>query len=214
MVGCAGWVGEEVGVEGGCLIFFCPQWTEYRPLWAIKEIDMILPDWKIREWAEAGGISPYMVEHVNPASIDLRLGAGVIWLGAGANGGDERWELGGQALEIVPGMAILATTMEYIRLPADVAGAVYLKSSMARMGLDHALAGWVDPGFCGELTLEFHAHKRVRLYEGQRVCQLVLMKLCGRADRPYGSEGLGSRYQGQRGPTKARKYVVNGGSDE
>lgn len=165
---------------------------------------MIVQDWKIREWAEGGGIKPYVVEHVNPASIDLRLGERVILLGEGDDNDAAIDLAAGGSLIIQPGMAILATTMEYIRLPADMAAAVYLKSSRAREGLDHALAGWVDPGFEGELTLEFHAHRTIRLEAGQRVAQLVLMKLCGRADRPYGSEGLGSRYQGQRGPTKAR----------
>jgi dCTP deaminase len=80
-----------------------------------------------------------------------------------------------------------------------MAGAVYLKSSMARLGLDHALAGWVDPGFEGNLTLELHAHREITLHAGQRVVQIVLFDIDQTALRPYSG-----KYKGQVGPTKAK----------
>lgn len=97
-------------------------------------------------------------------------------------------------------MAILATTPEFVRIPNDAAATIYLKSSRAREGLDHALAGWIDPGFCGQITLELHAHRPVILTAGQRVVQLVMMSLTAPALKPYSG-----RYQGQRGPTMRRE---------
>jgi len=155
---------------------------------------MILPDFQITEWANSGGVTPFEPANVNPASIDLRLGGEFIDLATG-----DRFQA--DVIEIKPGDAILATTQEYFRLSPDIAGAVYLKSSLARIGLDHALAGWVDPGFEGELTLEFHAHRPVTLKKGQKVCQLVLYCM---AEPPENNYQMTGRYNGQRGPTKAR----------
>lgn len=154
---------------------------------------MILPYQDIVKWASNGGVSPYDPELVNPASVDLRISSQVIQLTMpGA-------DLDCQLIDLWPGLPILATTVEYIKLPNGVAGAVYLKSSWARRGLDHALAGWVDPGFFGELTLELHAHRPLSITPGDRVVQLVLMKLTKPTEQPYKG-----RYQGQTGPTRAR----------
>jgi len=152
---------------------------------------MILPDYRIELWAK-DNVVPFNLDHVNPASLDLALGAQIVDLATGA-------ELTIKTIEIVPGMAILATSVEYIKMPPDCAGVLYLKSSMARQGLDHALAGFVDPGFCGTLTFELHAHRPVPLTAGQRIAQLVLYRL--ESARVNGYNG---RYQGQVGPTKAR----------
>jgi len=154
---------------------------------------MILPYQRIRAWAELGGIDPFDPTLVNPASIDLRIGSRVVALDM--PGG----ELDCYTIDLWPGKPILATTVEFVRLPDDVAGAVYLKSSWARRGLDHALAGWVDPGFCGQLTLELHAHRPLTISPGSPVVQLVLMRLGEATEKPY--QG---RYQNQTGPTRAR----------
>jgi dCTP deaminase len=162
---------------------------------------MILPDFKIRQWAELGGIEPFNSGHINPASVDLTLGQSYIDLAT-----DEEHLLTDQFL-LMPGEAILATTVEYISLPASYAAAVYLKSSMARVGLDHALAGWVDPGFEGNLTLELHSHRPIELSPCQRVVQLVLYVMQMEPNASYNG-----RYQGQRGPTMARiQPIYKGG---
>lgn len=151
---------------------------------------MILHAALIRKWAENGGIWPYNPAHVNPASIDLCIGDKFVDLES-----DCRFTL--SEITITPGQAILASTFEWIRMPTNAAGVLYLKSSRAREGLDHALAGWIDPGFCGNLTLELHAHRSVTIRSGQRVVQLVLMQTTGHAQ-------YNGRYQGQTGPTEAR----------
>jgi dCTP deaminase len=160
----------------------------------LRNTHMLANDRIIANWAASGGIQPYDPALVNPASIDLRLGGEFINL-------ETQLRLRTDEITIKPGQAILATTLEYIVMPSLYAGAVYLKSSMARLGLDHALAGWVDPGFHGELTLEFHSHRPVTLRKGQKVCQLVLYRLEAKPDRDYQITG---RYNGQRGPTEAK----------
>lgn len=160
---------------------------------------MILPDFKIRQWAELGGIEPFYADHINPASVDLTLGASYIDLKTG------REHALTDPLLLVPGEAILATTDEYIRLPGIYAGSVYLKSSLARLGLDHSLAGWVDPGFSGQLTLELHSHRPIELRPCQRIIQLVLWIMQMEPDSVYNG-----RYQGQQGPTRARPQYVGG----
>jgi dCTP deaminase len=158
---------------------------------------MVLPDYKITEWALPGGVRPFIGENVNPASLDLTLGAGYIDLITG-----DRHELEPMGvLTLQPGQAILASTTEYIKMPADCAGMIVLKSSMARKGLDHALAGFIDPSFEGEITLELHTHRMIRLTRGQRIVQLILLRLESLPLKGYGETG---RYNGQRGPTEAR----------
>ncbi len=154
---------------------------------------MILPYQEIVSWAQGGGVEPFVIEHANPASLDLRIQPMIVDLTLPDS------EIEVESIELWPGRAVLATTVERVCLPADVAGAVYLKSSWARRGLDHALAGWIDPGFTGELTLELHAHRPLIIMPGDRVVQLVLYQLGQATTRPY--QG---RYQNQSGPTRAR----------
>ena len=119
-----------------------------------------------------------------------------------------------------PGVALLATTLEkvvvpdrkisfisdrradqsiqewrdsWIEVPALVAD-VKLKSSAARAGLDHALAGWVDPGFQGTLTLEFHAHRPVELVAGKCYVQLCVSTMLAAPRKGYQQTG---RYVGE-----------------
>jgi len=149
---------------------------------------MILNDRQLRDWAKTN-VNPLDPDCINPASLDLKLGDEFIDLEL-----DKPFHT--DLLTIRPGDAILAATLEYIRMPTDCAGVLYLKSSLARQGLDHALAGFVDPGFHGQLTLELHCHRPVKLHAGQRIVQLVLYE-CYVPERPYDG-----RYQGQRGPTR------------
>ncbi len=160
---------------------------------------MILADRQLREWAK-DNVDPYDPDCINPASIDLKMGPEVIFL----YGPDTSYVKQDQLIAIAeltinPGNAWLATTLEYIKMPANRVGVLYLKSSLARQGLDHALAGFVDPGFEGQLTMELHSHRPITLHPHQRVVQLVLYE-CYEPDCSYNG-----RYQGQEGPTRCRK---------
>ena len=109
-----------------------------------------------------------------------------------------------------PGEFVLGSTLERFALPAHMAGRLEGKSSLGRLGLlTHSTAGVVDPGFSGRITLELSnvANLPITLWPGMKVGQLALFKMTSPAEIPYGSSVLGSKYQGQDGPTPSRAYL-------
>jgi deoxycytidine triphosphate deaminase len=77
-------------------------------------------------------------------------------------------------------------------------------SSLGRLGLlIHSTAGYVDPGWKGNLTLELSnvANLPIALYHAMRIGQISFFKMSSAVERPYGSPELRSRYQGQKEPT-------------
>ena len=103
----------------------------------------------------------------------------------------------------------MGVTEEYVELPDDLVGRLDGKSSLGRLGLVvHSTAGFVDPGWKGNLTLELSnlAPVPIELYSGMKASQISFMRLSSPAERPYGSKGLGSKYQGQRSPTASRFF--------
>jgi hypothetical protein len=77
-------------------------------------------------------------------------------------------------------------------------------SSLGRLGLlIHSTAGYVDPGWKGNLTLELSnvANLPIALYHGMKIGQISFFRMSSPVDRPYGSAALGSKYQGQSEPT-------------
>lgn len=173
---------------------------------------MILSDRTIRQMLndKTLTITPLTEEQIQPASVDVRLGntfsivedspSGVITLGS---------EIRYKTIEtdtyvLLPGQFVLATTMEYFELPDDLTAFVEGRSSLGRMGLFIQNAGWVDPGFKGEITLElFNANRcAIELKSGRRVGQLVFAKMDAPAEKPYDG-----KYQGQRGATGSRVFL-------
>ena len=61
----------------------------------------------------------------------------------------------------------------------------------------------MDPGWKGNLTLELSnvASLPIALYQGMRIGQISFFRMSSPVERPYGSAGLGSKYQGQSEPT-------------
>ena len=109
-----------------------------------------------------------------------------------------------------PGEFVLGSTLERFVLPAHMAGRLEGKSSLGRLGLlTHSTAGFVDPGLSGCIILELSnvANLPITLWPGMKVGQLALFKMTSPAEVPYGSGVLGSKYQGQRGPTPSRAYL-------
>lgn len=153
---------------------------------------MIVPDFQLRELCVSGMVTPYEPDHINPASIDLTIGNEFVDMRTGQY-------FTADELRLSFGDAILATTIETVHIPNAYAAMLLLKSSRAREGLDHALAGWIDPNFFGQLTMELHAHRDVTLHAGQRVVQMVVHRMAAEPEKPY--QG---RYQGQYGPTEAK----------
>lgn len=107
-------------------------------------------------------------------------------------------EIEGPAITIPPHSFLLATTMESVKLPHNLTAFVEGRSSIGRIGLFIQNAGWVDPGFEGQITLELYNANSlpIRLEAGRRICQLVFCRMDQAADAPY--QG---KYQGQRNAT-------------
>jgi dCTP deaminase len=164
-------------------------------------------------------IKPYDAQLVQPASIDLRLGdtfrvfnnhkAAAIDLRQGPPEGLTEQVIANEqdGFVIHPGEFCLGRTAEWVELPDDVVARIEGKSSLGRLGLIvHATAGFIDPGWKGTLTLELNNLTRVpiKLYPQLLIAQLSFMALDQPAQRPYGSEALGSHYQGQVAATESR----------
>jgi dCTP deaminase len=168
---------------------------------------MILPDFQLEQVAAAGLVKPFDRHLINPASIDLRL-APTILIESLQGSGLVPLELTDNTPEnpylLKPGQFILAATAERITMPAELAGQVQLKSTVARQGLEHLMAGWIDPGFTGTITLELHNSRQlqpVAIWPGMRVAQLVLLTMAAPPTRSYAITG---RYNGQQLPTGPR----------
>ncbi len=115
----------------------------------------------------------------------------------------------GEPFVLHPGEFVLGSTLERCTLPDDLAGRLEGKSSLGRLGLlTHSTAGFIDPGFSGHITLELSnvANLPITLWPGMKIGQLCLLRLTSPAEHPYGSAQVGSKYQGQRGPTPSRSY--------
>ncbi len=157
-------------------------------------------------------ITPLSEEQIQPASVDIRLGntfsivddtpSGIITLDS-----EIKYKtITAEKYLILPGQFVLATTMEFFELPDDLTAFVEGRSSLGRMGLFIQNAGWVDPGFKGEITLElFNANRcAIELTAGRRVGQLVFAKMDRTAQDPYNG-----KYQGQTGATGSRVFMDN-----
>jgi dCTP deaminase len=108
-----------------------------------------------------------------------------------------------------PGEFVLGSTLESIGLSDNLVARLEGKSSLGRIGLlIHSTAGYVDPGWNGNLTLELSNVNNlpVTLYYGMKIGQISFTELSSPSDRPYGSSDLGSKYQGQKEPTASRIY--------
>jgi dCTP deaminase len=114
----------------------------------------------------------------------------------------------GQGMDIGPGQFMLAHTLEYIKLPTNVAAQVEGRSSFARIGLQvHMTANLVEAGFDGCLTLEIlnSGPSSIRLYPGMRIAQLRFFRLASEPQYPYGHSGE-NKYRGRLSHNKTRQF--------
>ena len=115
----------------------------------------------------------------------------------------------GDSFILHPGEFVLGSTAESVSLPDDLVARIEGKSSLGRLGLlIHSTAGFVDAGFSGHITLELSnvANLPITLYPGMKIGQVSFLQMTTPADVPYGSAKVGSKYQGQRGPTPSRYW--------
>ena len=184
---------------------------------------MILSDTDLKQRLAKGDLVVEPIDDPNlqiqPASIDLRLGTQFVlyrqplvpFLDArdaqSIEGHVEHIEIpDGEGFVLQPGAFALGTTHERVRVPPDLVARVEGRSSIGRLAVVvHATAGFIDPGFEGQITLELSNLGRcaVKLYPGMRISQIVFHEMKSPAERPYGA-GRGSKYQGQLGPVASR----------
>ena len=170
---------------------------------------MILVDHQIDELCRQGMVSPYDPALLNPASLDVRLGDTLLIESAESRAlVPYPLQHHGEAdpYRLKPGQFVLAQTMETFHLPDTIAAQFVLKSSRAREGLEHLLAGYCDPGWHGSvLTLELHNSRQLHdllLWPGMRIGQMVWQRLAVPPMRSYRETGRycnDTTVQGSRG---------------
>ena len=190
---------------------------------ATRNIRMVLSDRSIKQAIEAGTIviEPYSPRDVQPASVDFHLANKILVFRNSTlpyidlkkevpNLTDEVTVDDDEPFMLHPGEFVLGSTLERLTLPNDVVARIEGKSSLGRLGLMiHSTAGFIDPGWSGNLTLELANVSRlpITLYSGMRIGQISFQELTTEVDRPYGSKELSSRYQGQESPTASRAHL-------
>jgi dCTP deaminase len=186
---------------------------------------MKLSDVDIRNYLDEGRlvVDPLVPEHIGPISIDLSLDGRFLFfkhsqltlinvrertLKEELREADlmDEIDVGADGRFILqPGQFALGSTVERVALPADLAGWLDGRSSLARVGLMvHATAHTLEPGWDGAITLEFFnaGNVALALYPGVRICAVSFEKLTTPVERNYAAKG--GRYQGQRGPVASR----------
>lgn len=173
---------------------------------------MILSDNEIKQMLKDKSllIEPIEGNQIQPASVDIRLGDSFCMLNDCKSGvinireKPEYINITREKIILFPSQFILGTTMEYIKLPNNLTAFVEGRSSLGRLGLFVQNAGWVDPGFEGEITLELFNASRfcIELHSGDRISQLVFAKMERSADKPYDG-----KYSGQKGATGSRVFM-------
>lgn len=137
---------------------------------------MILNDGSIASAIDSGKIviEPEITgNQIQPASLDVRLDRDVV---------------------LEPGEPQQPLTKDYIELPNDIAAMLTGRSSIARNNvIVHKTAGFIDPGFRGQILLEMlnFGKKPASYNEGDRVAQLIFFPLICR------SRGYDGKYQDQ-----------------
>jgi dCTP deaminase len=183
---------------------------------------VVLSDRTIRRLLEEGriGIDPYDESLIQPSSVDVRVDRFFRVFHNNRYPYIDVREEQEDLTELVeveddspfvlhPGEFVLGSTLERVTLPDDLVARLEGKSSLGRLGLlIHSTAGFIDPGWDGHVTLELAnvANLPITVYPEMKIGQLSFVQLTEPAEHPYGSDGLGSKYQGQRGPTPSRYW--------
>jgi len=184
---------------------------------------MVLSDRTIKAEIAAGRIAldPYDETLVQPSSIDVRVDRKFrVFHNARHPFIDVRQPMedltelvevkDDEPFVLHPGEFVLGQTLERLRLPDDLVARLEGKSSLGRLGLlIHSTAGFVDPGFEGNLTLELSnvANLPITIYHAMPIGQISFMQMDGPVEHAYGSSDAGSKYQGQGEPTPSRYHL-------
>jgi deoxycytidine triphosphate deaminase len=198
----------------------------------------------IKDWGRNNGVTPFHEALVNPASLDLCLGNTIrrphpIWEQLSirdmrqkiADGSIRQLSKWGDVTEfstewLMPGEFVLLHSLEFVRIPPQVASILVLKSSRGRDGYNHSHSGWGDPGFgyprADSKTVGINAHIPplsgaqwtfeiqnispwpIELVAGTPLIQMVLMDMADEPMRDYRDTG---HYVYQAGPTVAHEVT-------
>ncbi len=152
---------------------------------------------------------PIHGDQFQPASFEVRLGNTLI---RRHRHGDTAFTLGyGEQLALPVGACYLGSTVEKFKIPKNMYARVEGKSTWGRQFIQiHSTAGFIDPGFEGEITLEIKniGEQQVMMRPGDRIGQVSFGWMEGKVDRPYGHPQLRSHYNGQTGPTMPHKEAL------
>lgn len=185
---------------------------------------MILSDSEIKELVNQGNIYVPTDNHpidlelqLGPSSIDLRLGPEMLLFDNHAMRIIDLSDKNPPRMRRVqidekegfvlhPGEFVLGTTIEAVKIPDNLVGRLEGRSSLGRLGLIvHATAGFFDPGFEGQATLEIQniGNQPLLLRPYQRICQFCFLQMSKPAETPY-SKKKDVKYHGQFGPVASR----------
>lgn len=135
---------------------------------------------RLKQGSGAGNlvINPYHSECQQPASYDLRAASDIT---------------------LPHGKCTLVPTLEWVELPTDLSGTLRCRSSFGRKGILLG-AGYVDPGFRGQLTLCLtNMGEDLPVRKNDRIVQMILHEVRG------GQEGYSGRYQDSIGAVEAKE---------
>jgi dCTP deaminase len=183
---------------------------------------VVLSDRTIKAEIAAGRIviDPYDESLVQPSSVDVRIDNKFrVFHNARRPYIDVREPMDdltelvepadGEPFILHPGEFVLGQTLERLGLADDTVARLEGKSSLGRLGLlIHSTAGFVDPCWEGNLTLELSnvANLPITIYYGMPIGQISFMRMDQPVEHPYGTREMGSKYQGQAEPTPSRYY--------
>ncbi len=183
---------------------------------------MILSDRDIRRALKAGQISiiPYDEHNLQPASIDLHLDKHFLVFDTRKNSViDPKKPIDALMREVEinedepfvlhPGEFALGLILEETGVGDDFVGRLEGKSSVGRLGvLIHVTTGFLDPGNKLKMTLELHntSELPILLYYKMPIAQIAFEKISSKAENPYGSKSLTSKYSGDTKPVASQMY--------
>ena len=183
---------------------------------------MILSDKDIKKALAEGhiGVTPLFPNSIQPASIDVHFGADfLVFKNTNHVCIDPKEPIDAMMDELTidetkqfilhPGEFALGMTYETVSVPHDMVVQLNGKSSLGRIGLIvHATAGYVDPGNTLKITLELHnlANLPIKLYYKMPIAQVAFVKLSSVVEKPYGKDGLNSKYFGSVKPVASQYY--------
>lgn len=160
-----------------------------RPNLFVRGYTVLLAYTELLEIVQDGIISPCLPSQINGTSIDVSLGEAILIENSSGNRtvsykdrdtlSMRQHNLRNKPYKLCPGEFILAHTIEVLNLPLDLSAEYMMKSSMGRIGLNHATAGWIDAGFSGSITLELYNSSRyhaIELSYGDPIGQLVFLR--------------------------------------